>query len=296
MKIKKGGANTVKLKIMNFELWFFVFSFQFLVILGLCGCSSVISPYIVSVRREPPIDANLSEGYYKVELKKSGALNVLPIINKPESELLSQSRSVVASLGQSKDGYKTWFNMVAFDEVRLTAKRKYFFLVDEKVKRLSGKRKFLPFEPKKGLMFDCQMVLETAALNKGRAAENARQIAILRQVLKNLHKDINELGQGVDMLDSDNKMLSISGMLLNQIFGTVLHKLNRSPALATKLGDAEGIEFDHISFNKGTIRMVVEGDIVTATIRLGVFKGMFENQERGPAIEDIESIDLEDYQ
>jgi hypothetical protein len=266
-----------------------------LFIFGLYGCASVMLPYVISVCREP-FDPNLSEGYDKVELKRSGALNVLPIISKPESELLSQSRSVVASVGQSKDGYKTWFNMVAFDEVKLTAKRKYFFLVDEKVKGLKGKRKFLPFEPRRGLIFECQMVLEPAALHRGRAAENVRQIAILRQVLKSLHRDIHELGQSVDMHDSDNKMLSISGMLLNQTFGAVLHKLSRSPALATKLGDAEGIEFDHISFDKGTVKMVVEGGIVTVTIRLGIFKDMFESQQGGPAIEDFESIDLEDYQ
>ncbi len=295
MEINKGGVKTVRLKIVNFGLCLFIFGFLFSVIFGLCGCSSVMLPYVISVCREP-FDPNLSEGYDKVELKRSGALNVLPIISKPESELLSQSRSVVASVGQSKDGYKTWFNMVAFDEVKLTAKRKYFFLVDEKVKGLRGKRRFLPFEPRRGLIFECQMVLETAALHRGRATENVRQIAILRQVLKNLYRDINELGQSVDMLDSDNKMLSISGMLLNQTFGMVLHKLNRSPALVTKLGDAEGIEFDHISFDKGTVKMAIEGGIVTVTIRLGIFKDMFENQEHGPAIEDIESIDLEDYQ
>jgi len=295
MGVKEGGAKTMKRKIVNFGLCLFIFGFLFSVIFGLCGCSSVMLPYVISVCREP-FDPNLSEGYDKVELKRSGALNVLPIISKPESELLSQSRSVVASVGQSKDGYKTWFNMVAFDEVKLTAKRKYFFLVDEKVRGLRGKRRFLPFEPRRGLIFECQMVLETAALNRGRAAESVRQIAILRQVLKNLYRDLSELNRGADMLDSDNKMLSVSGMLLNQTLGTILHKLERSPALTTKLGDAEGIEFDHISFNKGTIRMVVEGDIVTATIRLGIFKDMFENQEHGPAIEDIESIDLEDYQ
>lgn len=260
--------------------WFFVFGFQFLVIFGLCGCSSVVSPYIVSKWQELPYDANLSGSYYKIKLKKSGALNVLPVIHKPEYELLSQSRSVVASLGQSKDGYKTWFNMVAFDEVKLTAKRKYFFLVDEKVKWLPGSPKRLLIEPRRGLMFDSQMVLETAVLNKPYTADNARQIAQLRQVLKNLRKDIDELGQGVDAPGSDNKMLTISGMLLNQVFRTILHILDSSPALAAMLSESGGVEFDHINFGKGKVRMVVEDDTVTVKIRLGVFAHTFEDWNR----------------
>ena len=31
----------LKLKILNFELWFLIFSFQLLVIFGLCGCAVV---------------------------------------------------------------------------------------------------------------------------------------------------------------------------------------------------------------------------------------------------------------
>jgi hypothetical protein len=242
--------------------------------LTLCGCSSVISPYVISKHQELPYDVNLSDSYYKIELEKSGALDVLPVIHKPDSELLSQSRSVVASLGQDEDGYKNWFNMVAFDEVKLTAKRKYFFLVDEKVRRLPGRRRGFLIEPKRGLMFDSQMVLEKLKIDKPLMSEDTVQIAQLRQVLKNLHKDIGELSQGVDATVSDNKMLTISGMLLNQVFETVLYTLDRSPGLAGKLSDSGGVEFDHISFGKGIIRMVVEDGIVTVKIRLGVFVDM----------------------
>ena len=265
---------------MSFWLWFFVFSFQFLFIFGLCGCSSVASPHVISKRQKPPYDVNLSDSYHRIELKKSGALDVLPVINRPESEMLSQSRSVVASFGQDKDGYKSWFNMVAFDEVRLTAKRKYFFLVDEKVKRLPGGRRRFLMEPKGGLMFDSQMVLEKSKAGKPLMSEGAGQIVQLRQVLKNLHKDIGELGQGVDVTGSDNKILTISGMLLNQIFETILYTLDRSPGLAENLGDSGGVEFDHISFGKGRIRMDVEGDIVTVKIRLGVFVSTLEEREQ----------------
>lgn len=261
-------------------------------VLSLCSCSSVMSPYIVSGRQKLPYDADISDSYYKIELKKSGALDVLPMIHKPESEQLSQSRSVVASFGQDEDGYKSWFNMVAFDEVRLTAKRKYFFLVDEKVKRLPGRRRGFLMEPKRGLMFDSQVVLEKPAFDKLRISEDAGQIAQLQQVLKNLHKDISELGSGVDAPGSDNQMLAVSGMLINQVFRTILYTLDASPGLAGKLGDSGGVKFDHISFGKGTIRMVVEDDIATVKIRVGVFVGAFENRDQRPTIEEeAESID-----
>ncbi len=312
MVSKKCRARTEELKKFNpstslstgrlsagtgFGLWFFVFSFQFLFIFGLCGCSSVMSPYVMSKRQELPYDADISDSYYKIELKKSGALDVLPMIHKPEYELLSQSRSVVASFGQEEDGYKSWFNMVAFDEVRLTAKRKYFFLVDEKVKRLPGKRRGFLMEPKPGLMFDSQMVLEKIVFDKPLTSEDAGQISYLRQILRNLRKDISELGQGVDgdALGSDNKMLTISGMLINQIFETVLYTLDSSPGLAEKLGGRHGVEFDHISFGKGTIKMVVEDGVAAVRIRVGVFVGVFDEPDRRGTIEE-ESFDLEDYQ
>lgn len=264
----------------SFGLWFFVFSFQFLFIFGLCGCSSITSPYVMSKRQKLPYDADISDSYYKIELKKSGALDVLPMIHKPESELLSQSRSVVASFGQEEDGYKSWFNMVAFDEVRLTAKRKYFFLVDEKVRRLPGKRRWFPVEPKRGIMFDSQMVLEKQAFDELRMSEDTGQVAQLRQVLKNLHKDISSLSPDADAPGSDNQMLAVSGMLVNQTFGAILNTLDRSPGLAAKFGDSGGVKFDHISFGKGTVRMVVEDDIVTVKIRVGVFVGAFEEQHQ----------------
>ncbi len=291
---EKCKAENEKLKILNFELWFFAFSFQFLFIFSLCGCSSIVSPFVISGRQGLPYDANLSDSYYKIELKKSGALDVLPIIHKPESELLSQSRSVVASFGQDNDGYKSWFNMVAFDEVRLTAKRKYFFLVDEKIKRLPGRPGRLLMEPKRGLMFDSQMILEKSAVGKRRISENAEQIAQLRQVLKNLRKDIDELGRGVDVPGSGDKMLTISGMLLNQIFGTILYTLDRSPALAGMLGENGGVEFDHINFGRGTIRMVVEDNIATVKIRLGAFipkkQGHRRSLKRKSEVKGIDSV------
>ena len=243
-------SQNLKLKILNFESWFFAFSFQLLVVFGLCGCSVVeyFEPLV------PPYDKELSASYHQTKLKESSSADVLATIHRPEYELLSQSKSVVASLGQKKKGHKIWFNMVAFDENKPAARRKYFFVVDEKAKS------FLIL-PRRRLIFDSEMVLETEVLDKPYANENARRIAILEQVLKNSHKDTDELAQ-------DNKMLGICGMLINQTLNTVLQKLDKSPVLASKLSDADGLGFDHITLGKSSIGMGITDDIVKVKVKV----------------------------
>lgn len=254
------------------------FAFRLLIFAALCGlCScSVVSPYAGLQREEPSYDQELLAAYQQVKLNKSITLDVLPMLRSSEHQLLSQSDSVVAALGQGKNGYKTWFNMVAFDEYKLTAKRKYFFVVDEKVTRSPANPGRPLFEPKQSLAFDCEMALEKELLDKPYAAENARQIAILRQVSNNLRRDIDELGEDIETAGQDNQMLHVCGMLINQTFQTILLTLETSPVLATKLSDRSGVEFDHVSFDKGKIQMVIEGDIVKVKIRLGVLTQTFE--------------------
>jgi len=242
---------------------------------SLCGCSAT-SPYIWAQQEELPSLEDISASYHQTKLERSGALDVLHTIHNPEYELLSQGRSVVASLGQGKQGYRTWFNMVAFDQNKLTAKRKYFFVVDEKVKRLPNEPKRWVFEPKRGLMFNSEMVFEKEMLDRPYITENERLIDILRQVLRYVRRDIAELGQGAGGPGSDNGMLGVCGLLINQVFETILHTLNKSPAMAARLGTAKGVKFDHINFGQGRARMVVEGDIITVKIGLGVFAAMVQ--------------------
>jgi hypothetical protein len=215
----------------------------------------------------------LSAPYDRTELKKSLTLDVLPRFQRSQdklgprfegTELLSHSESVVALLGQRKDGHKTWFNMVTFHEYEMNVIRKYYFEVEDEVEgfRIGSKQ---------ALRFDCEMVLEKEVFGGSDAAENARQITILRYVLDNLRKDINELDADVDAPGQSNKMLNVCGMLINQTFEMILLKLDSSAVLATRLGQAGGIEFDHISFGKGKIRMVVVDDTVSVKIRLGAF-------------------------
>ncbi len=249
----------------SFALRFFTFA----ALCGLCGCS-VVSPYVGLQREEPSYDQELLAAYHRIELNKNITLDVLPVLRSAPHELLSQSDSVVAALGQSKKGYKTWFNMVAFDEYKLTAKRKYFFVVDEKVTRSPTNPGWVLLEPRRGLAFDCEMVIEKEVPYNYYATENAEQIAMLKQVSNNLRKDIGELGEDIEKTGQDNQMLHVCGMLISQTFETILRTLETSPVLAAKLSDGSGIEFDHISFDKGKIQMVADGDIVRVKIRLGV--------------------------
>jgi len=219
--------------------------------LGLSGCSVVdfLTP-------EPaPYNEEVSAGYYQTNLKTSTASDVLGIIQLPEYETLSQSKSVVASVGQKKKGYKMWLKIVAFDENNTTAKRKYLFIEDEKPK-------ILFVEPWTYVSFDCQMVLEPEVLNKPYADENAKQIAILKQILESTRKDMDQVRQ-------DNKKIAVSGMMINQGLESALVELDHSPGLAKELNNPDGIEFSHISLDKGKIHMAVEGDVATVKMRLG---------------------------
>ncbi|MGD8501626.1 MAG: hypothetical protein PVJ86_13325 [Phycisphaerales bacterium] len=236
------------------------------------GCSSVSSE-AGSQRQQLSYEEELSTPYDQIMLKKSLTLDALPKIKRTPgelesrfagSELLSHSENVVASLGQSKDGRKTWFNMVTFHEYRLNVIRKYFFVVDDKARSLRAGLG-------RGLRFDCEMVLEKGILDESYASENARQIAMLRHVLNNVREDINELGADVDAPGQNNKMLNVCGMLINQALETILLKLDSSPVLATGLSEPGGVEFDHINFGRGTAEMVVGGDTVAVKIRFGAF-------------------------
>jgi hypothetical protein len=215
---------------------------------ALCGCS-VVRQYAPS-----PSDEEISNAYRQTTLKESTSADVLEWIAKPEEGLISQSKSVIATQGVNKKGYKLWFDMVAFDENALTAKRKSFFIVDEKAESLI-------IWPRRRLVFDSEMVLEPKVLSEPYADENAKRIAILKQVAEDMRKDVAEVAV-------DNKRIGICGALINQTLGTVLQRLDSSPVLASKLNDPNGFKFDHLTLGKGRIVMDVNDDIVGVKVRL----------------------------
>jgi hypothetical protein len=170
---------------------------------------------------------------------------------------LSQSKSIIATAGAKNKGYMRWFKMVAFDENELKALRKYVFISDERPKQLF-------VEPWEGVYFDCKMVLPKEVLDEPYANENARRIAILKQVVTDLRKNTKEIG-------ADNKEVETCGFVAAQGIETLLVVLNESAAQAARLSEPEGFEFEHTSYDKGRLRMIVENDAVSVDLRLGSF-------------------------
>ncbi len=222
----------------------------------------------------PPYEKDLLAVYQGTELGVSNSADVLSRIHNPEYELLSQSTRVVASQGTKqksieKTDLENWFNMVAFNEDSLTAGRKYYFRSNELTKRLF-------IEPWPGMRYDSETVVPAEVLGEPYANENARRIAILKQILKDFRRDIDEVA-------ADNKKLKVSGMMVNQAFESVLLQLEKSPASAARLSDKKkGLEFDHLSYDHGRIGLLVEEDIATVKIRLGSARKTFGKKEQEP--------------
>ena len=232
----------LKLKMLLFGLCFLVFV--------LCGCGVV--DYVKP--EEHPYEEYLALSYHDIQLKASTAADVLTKIHLPQYELLSQSKSVVASSGKKKEGHQIWFKMASFDENTMTAHRKYFFLADERPKNIW-------VQPRRRLLFDSEMVIGTEVFAEPYTDDSARRIAILKKVLDNIHSDI-------DQVSAEDKNPSICGMLINQTIETVLVKVESSPSLATRLNPTEGLDFDHITLGAGKIWMGIAGEVVNIRIRI----------------------------
>jgi hypothetical protein len=212
--------------------------------------------------------------YRQTNLKQSTSSEVLARFDNPKYALLSQSKSIVALADKTNAGRKMWFNMVTFDENELIAKRKYFLISNERPKQFS-------LEPWEGVDFGCQMVLPKDFLDEPYANENARRIAILKKVDSDTRKDTGEIG-------TDNKAISLCGMMAGQGMESLLTTLNESPSLAARLGEPNGLEFEHVTFDKGKLRMVIDNDIVTVRMRLGSFvKGGILSFEKLGAMEEF---------
>ena len=214
-------------------------------------------PVVFLTREGDPTNQQIYVQYRQTILKQSTSAEVLSQFGTPTYALVSQSKSIAALVGTTKFGHKMWFQMVSFDENELIAKRKYYFISHERPKQLF-------VEPWEGVDFGCQMVLSKEILGEPYADENARRIAILKKVDADIRKDTIDIG-------ADNAMLSLSGTMTGQGVESLLVKLNASPALAARLSEPNGLEFDHINFDKGKLRMVIDNDIVTVKMRLGSF-------------------------
>lgn len=209
-------------------------------------------------------DRWLLDRYDQIILKQSSSAEVLSVIQQ-EDDFLSQSESVVAAWGDKRKGSMLWFSAVAFDEDLLTAKRKYSFVADERIKGY-----YVVPAPK--LRFDAQAVIDPKVLAEPYANENARRIAVLKQLLKDYNSDLIQLTPDSQILDSGS-------MMTRRVVNTVITRLEQNPAYAIKLDKPYGLDFDHIMLGKGRARLVITDDIATLTIKVGT---TFLNLPRKP--------------
>lgn len=222
----------------------------------LAGCVQVReSTSFITRRSEMPA----FENYDKILVNQSSTASVLAAIGGLGDEMLSQSRTVVASQGQRSWGNVFWVSIVAFDENELVAKRKYLILVDQTLRSV-----FL--ERRTGMLLQSQMALDAEILAQPFANDNARRIEIVRQLSAKLSKDKVEVA-------ADNEVIDTAAIMVNQALSAVLVKLDASPALALKLSEPAGLEFEHISLGRGRARMGLSDNIAALNINIGISPG-----------------------
>ena len=223
--------------------------------------------------------AQLAIPYNSTQLKTSTTLEVLNVGRSPayqftrsevDEVLLTQSDTIVAFSGRSKDSRKSWLNMIVFDEYRLTATLKYFFAVDERAETAptTHARHLIP--PRRGILFDCQFIIGPDILSTPFATEEAQKIATIRWLAGQFTTDMAALLGSKDDPARGSALVSICGMMVNQTLTGLLVELDKSPGLAQNLGDDPGIEFPHIALGKGRVQMLVQDDVATMRIRVNL--------------------------
>jgi len=235
-----------------------------MIIAATCCCIFISACDIVTSYERYTGDSWLLDRYDRIVLKESSSAEVLSVIQQ-EDDFLSQSESVVAAWSDKRSVSMLWFSAVAFDEDLLTAKRKYSFVADERVKGY-----YVVPAPK--LRFDAQAVIDPLVLAEPYANENARRIAVLKQLLKDYNSDIVQL-------TPDSQTLTSGSMMARRVVNTVITKLEQNPAYAIKLDEPNGLDFDHPVLGKGRAGLVITDDIATLTIKVGT---TFFNQPRKP--------------
>ncbi len=237
---------------------------------ALCGCGYIAPelPY-----------AKLATPYNAVQLGRSTSLEVLNVARAPayqfardeaEQVLLTQGDTAISYSGRSADTRKTWLNLVAFDEYRMTARRKYFFCIDERARIAPVKPKYFLIPPREGSLFDAEFIIDPEVLTTPYATAEAQQIAILQWLAGQFARDVAALvGNPADPAQGSEAIL-LSSALVSQVFQGVLVELDKSPGLAKNLTAEEGVPFPHMSLGAGRIRMVAQNDLAAVRIHVNL--------------------------
>jgi len=221
----------------------------------------------------------LSIPYAATQIGRSTSLEVLNVAREKayqfdpkqvEQALLTQGDTVLAYSGRSIDSLKTWLNLVAFDEYRMTARRKYFFCADERAERAPDGSGKLLFPPRKGILFDAQFVIDPEVLTTPYATEEAQRIAILRWLAGQLDRDVTSLVGDAKRPAQGSDAVTLSGMMAGQVFQGLLAQFDKSPGLAKNLAEERGVAFPHMNLGEGRIRLVTQNDLGAVQIRVNL--------------------------
>lgn len=244
-----------------------------------CGCGYV-GPAKLSYAR-------LATPYAATQLGRSTSLEVLNIARDPdyqfdpdkvEQVLLTQSDTVIGFSGRSDDTRITWLNLIVFDEFRMTARRKYFFCIDERAERVPGDSGReggrtsgrLLFPPRKGIILDAEFVIDTDVLTTPYATEEAQRIAIVQWLAAQLQRDVTALVGDLKDPAQGSEAILLAGMMAAQVFQGVLVELDQSPGLAANLGGERGVPFPHMSLGEGRIRLIAQNDFGVLKTRVNL--------------------------
>jgi hypothetical protein len=247
------------LKVLNYWLFVIVISAAVVFFAG-CGIEEPIERVTIESK---PRTSELPQAYNSIHIKQSTSAEVLETIKRYAPELVSQSESVVASWGEKKKTSQLWLTMAAFDEEDFALTRKYFLAVDEKPWHLGAKGQ--------KLRFDSEMVLDEATLSEPYANENEKRIAIVTKILNNTRDDIMQVRQ-------DSKVLDAGAMMINQTMERVVYILKASPALAARLDEPNGLDFDHLTLGTSRIGMAVDDNVARIKIRIGSVKRLWKEE------------------
>ncbi len=248
-------------------------AFALLALAGLCllsGCSTPDAPggsYSY---------ARLAAPYRQVQLRTGTTLDVLGLLDAPSMrlepdlvavQLTTQSDTSAALSGQSKDGKKIWVNLIAFDEYRMTARRKYFFLMDEQPAPPIGSQPPTGAVPG-ALAFDAQFILDPEVGTALYATDEARKAAIVRSLAQRFKADVDKLAGRPTAATQTDALVATAGMMMNQVFQGVFVEFDKSSALAKNLNNEAGVAFGHRSLGEGRIRLLVTSGIGTISVRI----------------------------
>jgi hypothetical protein len=223
--------------------------------------------------------AQLAIPYSATQIGRSTSLEVLNVARdgayhfdpkQVEQALLTQGDTVIAYSGRSADTLKTWLNLTAFDEYRMTARRKYFFCIDEQAERAPDDSKKRFFPPRKGILFEAQFLIDPEVLTTPYATEEAQRIAILQWLAGRFERDIIALVGDARHPAQGSDAVTLSGMMAGQVFQGVLAQLDKSPGLARNLAEERGVAFPHMSLGEGRIRLATQNDLGAVLIRVNL--------------------------